>query len=256
MGADPFIYVVGLWSIIFGTFENTYYEASRFTLNNGREFDGTRDQAKLVFYLALSANDFDGTVRITIYDASGRTATKQWYNEPLDRFNLHELLLGENQGWTQQTDFDWRFLSIVEFTVFTSSDEWGQPKHGTYWIDWLHFSYYLFEPGKLTTLSNPSGKAFKLDSQMLSTPDYNRGITPNVNWIVTMEPTNFKEWEDASTNPERTINLQEAETKTITATYSTAPPNGTNGKPASTLPILVGVSAIATIAFIYFMTRK
>lgn len=256
MGPDPFVVQVGLRSIGFGATESTLYEASRFTLNNGREFDGTRDQAKLVFYNLLQTGNFDGTVRITIYDASGRTATKQWYNEPLGIFNLHELLLGANQGWIQETNFDWRYVSIVEFTVFTSSDGWGYPKYGTFWIDWLHFTYYQFEPGKLTTLSNPSGKAFKLDSQMLSTPDYNRGITPNVNWIVTMEPSNFKEWEDASTNPERTINLQEAETKTITATYSGSPPNGNGGGKASMLPILLGIGLVGTVVFIYFMRPK
>lgn len=82
--------------------------------------------------------------------------------------------------------------------------------------------YSKFVRSTLTINSNPQGKTFTIAGVSGITPStYN--LDPNTPYIVSVDPTNFKQWEDGSTDPTRTITLAIGEQKTITAYYGPAP---------------------------------
>lgn len=237
-----------------------YYEQLRFTLNSGREFDGTKDQAQIHAWIALQSGVFDGLFRVWVYDASGRRAYKEWYVPVGQYFNV-TLDLGAGKGWTElDAGFDWRFIGSFDFWASTGVDFWGTHYYGALWVDEVHFSYYELELGKLTILSEPAlGVQFRIEGNYYVTPQYNLGLLPNTNYAVATDPTNFLNWENGDPSPSRTISLAEAESKTIIAYYSTPPPPPDGDHGGVNLAI-VGAGLLlfvgSVIAIRYLTTRR
>jgi len=208
----------------------SWYIEMRFTLFNGREFDGTKQDARLHVYLAAAPGSDHITSHeqwVYLYDAAGNIARRKITTQVgvLEHFTW---MLGPDQGWEDVSgNFDWRFIKAVGFP------RWGflaTGPDGGFYVDELHFSYYELELARLTVLSEPPGKQFRINGEMLTTPMYNLGILPNVDHTVSMDPTDFQHWENGSTNPQRTINLGEGEELTIIAYYEGGGPPPGKGK--------------------------
>lgn len=197
-----------------------------FRLNDGREFNGLGQQAKLHFKLMVAPGSLLAwDMRIRVYDAAGKRAhlviTLQ-----VGVFEDFTLNLGPEAGWIETPGFDWRFIKKISFSGYG----WFEGLEGGLYVDEMYFSYYILELGRLTVLSAPSNKAFKIDGTFYTSPTYNLGLLPSTDYTVMMQPSGFKYWEDMNTNPSRTINLTEAETKTIIAYYEGGEPPPGKGK--------------------------
>lgn len=211
---------------------STPWETLRFSLNNGYEFNGNAQQAKLLFYLQLEGGKFDGNVLITLRDASGRRAYRQFFGQVVGSAVYFELNMGPSGDFTVvDAGFDWSYIKYVDVGAFTATS-WGAHLNGHVWVDEFHFSYYELVLGRLTILSDPPGKQFLLDGQAFVTDgqSHGLGIQPYVDYTVRMDSTDFKAWENGGTSPIRTVNLSEGESLTITAYYVTAPPPPGKGK--------------------------
>ncbi len=232
-----------------------YTEEARFTLNSGREFDGSADQAQLHFWIQLETGKFYPNIDVYILDASGRRARKlAGITVQVGSWVKLDLNLGSGQGWTEDAYFDWRFIKAVQTVASTTSDFWGQHMYGSVFIDEMYFTYYELEYALLTVLSEPSGIQFRYDSSIRTTP-YTIGLPPSVDVTIWTNPTNFVRWEDDSTSPTRVVRLAEAEQKTITAYYSSLPPNGDGEPKQSSMPIFVAIG-IAIIAGTIIIIRR
>ncbi|MBA7489945.1 hypothetical protein ES702_00479 [subsurface metagenome] len=104
----------------------------------------------------------------------------------------------------------------------------------------------------LTIDSTPQGKTFTIAGVSGVTPS-TFGLDPTVPYAVSVDPTNFKEWEDESTDPTRTITLAIGEEKTITAYYEDAapPPNG-DGR----IILILGATALAVAVIGIVLLRR
>jgi len=198
----------------------------RFSLYDGREFDGTKSAATLNFFINLQPSSWDAVFDVYLYDAAGRLASRKNVSVPVDgSFHHFALPLGSGQGWEESSGFDWRFLKAIMFRCLVAYP-WPE---GNIWIDEFHFSYYELVLGRLSVLSQVNGQAingvrFRLDGTYFDTPQYDLGIMPSTDYTLGIDSTNFKQWEDGSPSPIRTINLAEGQNLTVTATYSQAPP--------------------------------
>jgi len=218
----------------------------QFSLYDGREFDGTKSAATLNFFINLQAGRWDAVFDVYLYDAAGRFASRKNISVTVDgSFHHFALPLGSGVGWEETSGFDWRFLKAIMFRCLVAYP-WPE---GNIWIDEFHFSYYELELGKLTILSDPLGKQFRIDSSYYTTPQYGLGLLPYTDYTIGIDSTDFKQWENGDLNPVRTINLAEAQELTITAYYATAPPPG-----KGTLYVTANVTA--TVEVIETGTRK
>lgn len=220
-----------------------------FALFNGKEFDGLKTYAKLHFKLALENEEWeivgdwsDGVV--ILYDFVGKTARRQFSQLVDSNFYDWTFNLGPGMGWDEEAGFNWRLIKAVELWLITTTKAGGRRGEGSIWVDKLHFSYYEVVPAKLTILSVPSGKNFKIDTAFMTTPQ-TLSITPNMTYEVSMEPTNFDHWENGDRSPVRTFTLAEGQEYTATAYYKEVPPP----PPVSlTLPALLGLCGIFIVA--------
>jgi len=240
-----------------GAFDNDF----SFTLYNGREFDGTRDNAELRFRLAEQEGKFKSNVasgNILLYDAAGNVARHAFIPHADNQFRDHVFSIGSGHGWIESANFDWRFIKTIRITVTTETNLLGFHVAGDLWIHNIHFTYYELEPGILNVLSDPSGKNFRWDSQPGVTPRYNLGLLPNTDYEVGIDPTNFKQWEDADPHPIRTVNLNEAEEKTITAYYKGVPPPPPppNGIDWRLIALALGLGALSIVGIVFYVQSE
>ena len=203
-----------------------------FTLNTGKEFDGTKTSAE--FHLKLALQDGSWEVvgdysdgYIILYDIAGKKAQLRVKWGPVDNnFYDWSFPLGPGQGWSESEGFDWTAIKTIE--VWVSSGKISTV--GSVWIDQPYFSYYELVRPTLVIDSVPQGKHFTLDHVEGYTPSQPYGLDPDVDYSVYIDPVDFDHWEDGSTANPRTIRLVEGEEKTITAYYTTAPPPPPPGK--------------------------
>lgn len=190
-----------------------------FRFHDGREFDGTRQNATLHMRVASQGVAFPSPGWIILHDASGRKAWKR-ANWNFDQsYHGYSWLLSSATDWTVDEGFDWRFIKAFQLEI-----------DGNVWVDEPYFSYYELEFGRLTVLSEPPEKQFRINGTFYTTPTYNLGLLPHTDYEVAIQPVDFKQWEDGNIVPTRTINLAEAEEKTIIAYYEGAAPPPGKGK--------------------------
>lgn len=251
---------VGFYCIESHMTSGDFYNDFSFTLHNGREFDGTRDSAELRFRLAEQEGKFKANVEsgnILLYDVAGNSALHTFIPYADGQFRDHVFSLGSGHGWTESGPFDWRFIKTIRIAVTTETDLFGSHVAGDLWIYTIHFTYYELEPGILNVLSAPSGKNFRWDSQLGVTPRYNLGLLPNTDYEVGIDPTDFKQWEDGDPHPIRTVNLNEAEEKTITAYYEEAPPPPPpNGPDWRLIALALGLGALSIVGIVIYVRSK
>jgi len=198
----------------------------KFSLNEGREFDGTKPSAMLNFYINLPTGWYP-LFDVYLYDTAGRVASRKNIGVVADgTFHHFALPLGLGQGWAEASGFDWRFLKAI---MFRGLVDYPWPA-GNVWIDEFHFSYYELVRPTLAIDSVPQGKSYTLDGVSGATPSPPYGLDPGVDYSVYIDPVDFDRWEDGSTANPRTIRLAEGENKVITAYYTTAPPPPPPGK--------------------------
>jgi len=199
----------------------------QFSLNDGKEFDGTKSSAMLNFFIALQSGSWDAVFDVYLYDAAGILASRKNISVAVDGgFHHFALPLGTGQGWAESSGFDWRFLKKIMFRCLVAYP-WPE---GSVWIDEFHFSYYELVRPTLAIDSVPQGKSYTLDGVSGVTPSPPYGLDPGVDYKVYIDPVDFDRWEDGSTANPRTIRLAEGENKVITAYYTTAPPPPPPGK--------------------------
>jgi len=195
----------------------------QFSLNDGKEFDGTKSAATLNFFISLQASCWTTVFDVYLYDAAGRLASRKNISKGTNgSFHRFALPLGIGQGWAESSGFDWRFLKKIMFRCLVAYP-WPE---GNVWIDEFHFSYYELVRPTLAIDSVPQGKSYTLDGVSGATPSPPYGLDPGVDYSVYMDPVYFDHWEDGSTSNPRTIRLAEGENKVITAYYISAPPPG------------------------------
>lgn len=217
----------------------------RFRLHNTREFNATRQQTQIHFY--LEANEGSNFItghesRLRLYDASGRMAEINLITS-VGVWEHFDIALGSDApGWTVESGFDWHYIKEIAFA------RWGY-LNNYLWVDQLYFSYYELIPPLLNINSEPSGYKFSYDSVIRTTPWY-INPSPGVPTEIRMDPTNFVKWEDENTNPVRSITLAEGASKTITAYYSAPPP-----PPQDNNMLLLAGAAIIGIGLLFIMTR-
>lgn len=209
--------------------EAEQFNESWFRLHDGREFNGTLQNAKLNFQLAAEQGRVDGCdicLEIVLEDIAGKRAWMQLRPIVDGAFHYYILNLGEGQGWTVEAGFDWRFIKTIRFLAQMIMTLLPWPHYEIGWVRYmyLHFSYYQLEPATLNVLSDPTGKQFRYDSSYDVTPRYAIGLMPYTDYEVAVEKGDFKEWEDGDPSPIRIINLGEGEEKTIVAYYIFPPP--------------------------------
>lgn len=218
-----------------------YYVASRFKLHDGKEFDATGKDAKLHFLHALQTT-FTGNCSIVLYDRAEKSAYKPFGTTPTQEWELKEFPVGPGTGWDEENGFDWTHVKIIRIDCWQQSGQGGG-----FWVDSPHFTFEAVLP-TLIINSVPTGKNFTIDSLAGVTPAaFNPD--PDVTYTVSIEAEDFKNWENASTDPTRKVTLREGEEKTITAYYEgVAPP------PVDWLPIiLVGSIVAGIIGIVLFM---
>jgi len=197
--------------------QDVYLFRVAFVLHEGKEFDATKfkELPRLKFYTrANEGSDFitGHTFHIRLYDVAGKYAEKKYPGiDDIGKFVEFDLPVGPGSGWTEEEGFDWRFIKTIEFIRSGFTNDY-------FWIDGLHFSYYEVVLAKLTVLSQPPGKEFRLDDLFFNTP-ITLELVPGT-YQIYMEPTNFDAWEDGSKEPLRTIELKEGEERTIIAYYA------------------------------------
>lgn len=250
LSLDPFA-SVGVNSVMVLNKPDYYAVFFRFILNDGREFDGTKNQVQLKFLMALESGRWKGEARVYLYDVAGKYAYMSLTPNVNSLFQQLTINLGAGQGWIEQPNFDWRFLKTIEFHNYAAFN-WlvGMYEQGRVWIDELHFSYYELVLARLSVLSQVNGQAvsgvrFRLNGTYFETPQYNLGIMPSTDYTIGIDSTHFKQWEDGNPSPIRTINLAEGQNLTVTAIYSEAP-----APPPPSLNlglILLGLVAVGTI---------
>jgi hypothetical protein len=226
-----------------------YHGRLYYQLNNGREFNGMLDQAELHFKIALYGPWFDAAIQsVVLYDAAGYWAYLDLRLGPVDGvFHEFDLPLGPTAGWTMQTGFDWRYISRIHI---------NEDSNGTanMYIERLCFSYYQLVLGILNVLAEsaagPIIKQFSVDSGVYVTPAYNLGLMPSVDYTVSIDTVNFREWDDGGTNPQRTVNLNEAQALTIIAYYNTPIPPPPSGYATAAAGVAVFGGLIAA-AYLY-----
>jgi hypothetical protein len=211
-----------------------------FLLHDGKEFNALTESPRLRFYIkANQGSDGWGAghdQHVELYDIAGKKAYREIATK-VGVFEYFDLPLGPGAGWTEDAGFNWRFVKAIAFP------RWGY-LYKYLWIDSLHFAYYEVVAAKLTILSQPSGKNFKIDTVFLTTPQ-TLSVTPNVDYEVSMEPTNFDHWENGDTKPVRTFRLAEGQEYTATAYYKEGPP------PVSwVLPVFLGLCGIFIVGSI------
>jgi hypothetical protein len=187
-----------------------------FLLHDGKEFNALTESPRLQFYIKANAgsNYITGhDQHVELYDIAGKKAYREIATK-VGVFEYFDLPLGPGAGWIEDAGFNWRFVKAIAFP------RWGY-LYKYLWIDALHFAYYEVIPAKLTVLSVPSGKNFKIDTVFLTTPQ-TLSLTPNVDYEVSMEPTNFNHWENDDPRPTRTFRLAEGQEYTATAYYKEA----------------------------------
>lgn len=217
-----------------------------FRLHDGREFDGTRQNATLEMRVASKGVLLPSPGYIIIYDASGRKAWKRPYWNFDQLFHKYIWYLSSASDWIMDEGFDWRFIKSFELTI-----------DGLVWIDEPYFSFYELELARLTILSQINGEIledvrFRINGIYYRTPQYNLGLMPAVDYTIGIDSTNFKQWENGDPSPIRTINLGEAEELTITAFYTEAPPPP---PPPPTLGIaMLSIALVAVIGIIIYQS--
>lgn len=193
-----------------------------FQLNSPLDLTNKTDP-KITIYLklgVLNGSYFTGVCWIDLYDSGGRQAYKQFGTAPGGAFEPKEYDVGLGTGWTEDPGFDWSKISQIRITA----DGWGY-----FWVDRPYFSWFVALP-TLKILSQPTGKHFSLDEAVSGYTPAQYQINPDVPYTVSIDPSDFVEWENGSTNPVRNITLAEGEVKTITAYYEGAPPDGPDGE--------------------------
>jgi len=190
-----------------------YYGGAMFTLASGKEFDATRKNSILHFLHALQKDTgFTGMCVCMLIDVNGVSAQKAFGTTADQTWQAKDLAVGPNTGWTEEVGFDWKHIRIILIDCF-----FANVGVGSFWVDRIYFSYEQV----LATLrieSAPTGKQFEIDGTGGATPSTYQ-ITPNIAYTVSIDSVDFVQWEDESTNPQRSITLTEGETKTIKAYY-------------------------------------
>jgi hypothetical protein len=118
---------------------------------------------------------------------------------------------------------------------------------GEFNIDQLHFYYEYPQPILLTVKSEPSAKQIILDGSIPGTTPVTWGVSLGQH-TVKAEPNGFQKWEDNTTNPERTLNIQSP--TTITAYYL-----GGDGGGQPIWP-LIAVAGGAIVLFLVWQYKK
>ncbi|MBA7493691.1 hypothetical protein ES702_04253 [subsurface metagenome] len=112
--------------------------------------------------------------------------------------------------------------------------------------------YSKFVMSTLKIDSVPQGKTFTIEGVSGVTPS-TYSLDPNTLYTVSVDPTNFKQWEDGSTNPTRIITLATGENKTITAYYDGAPPPPDGDW---RIVLILGVATLAGVVGIVLFRRR
>jgi len=178
-------------------------------------FDLTnKDNAKFAFLHRLGSG-FSGVCTVILYNENYLTrARKEFGTFPSGPFEQKEFNVGSGTGWSEDAGFDWsKIKAIVIHCVGFNG----------FWVDRPYFSWEVLE-GILRIESVPTGK-----TGTITVPDGTYDfITPSeiiravgTMATVSMEPTDFKQWENGSTSPERTVTFVAGLAK-ITAYYETS----------------------------------
>jgi hypothetical protein len=203
-----------------------------------------REYTELRFLHALSAQSgnlapFNGNCGILICDPYWNWMTKVFGTQPNGQYESKVIDL--RKGWYVPYGTPDDFLQTVKYVrivcdlpIVSGKDYGGQ----TSFLDRIFFAKEV-QLGTLRIVSEPAGKNFEIDGTGGITPATFQ-ITPDKNYVVSIDPADFVQWEDHSVNPSRLIHLKEGATKVITAYYKgTTPPPGA----VDWVPLAAGLSA-------------
>lgn len=178
-------------------------------------FDLTNKNNAKIHLLHRLGSGFSGECSIILYNEGYSTsASKKFGTFPNGPFELKEFNVGPRTGWEEWGDFNWSKIKAIVIRCVG---------YNGFWVDRPYFSWEVPE-GILRIESIPTGK-----TGSITLPDGTYDfITPSeitraVGTVasVSMESADFKQWENGSTNPHRTLTFV-AGLATIIAYYETA----------------------------------
>lgn len=233
---DNSVFMKGAASIkIYSQFYN-YYVGAIFTLN---EIINANIYADVTLQFLMACNSgMTGTGRITLFDSTGKSASKTISNSNASIWQQQiariTIGIGGAGDFEAQAGFDWTKIKSVQI----SADQIGSgypPQGGAFWVDELYFTFNV--PDSILLIQSlPMGKSGTVTTSYL--PDLFKPInfiTPSIiDWsgtggvpeglpvTIQMDATNFDHWADAPTNanPTRTLTIP-VNDLTLQAVYAT-----------------------------------
>jgi len=194
-----------------------YYNGLWFILND--VFDGTKPNAKLNFWMAISEGS-SGRCWVALNDKDGRTV-RRYFDQLIGQFQERSFgLAWDEANWEVYPEgFDWANIKEIHFYA---DQEYYSSNH--VWVDQPHFSWEV-PAGSIIVESVPTGKTGTMTYQgstfNITTPASTPELPEGTEVIISMDPVDFKQWENGDTNPTRVEHVI-AGVKTIKAYYSTA----------------------------------
>lgn len=192
---------------------------------------------------------FTGECTILIYDSALNLIKKDFGTLPGGGY--------ESKNWNLRSDFVLvrgesieAVLSNVTRIIFqfwipydtAVNGPWGQISC----IDQIYFSSEV-ALSTINILSSPTGKHYTINGTSGYTPAQYQ-LTPDAQYKIEMDATDFKQWENGDTNPVRYIILDVAEIVTITAYYEGGEPPPPPPPPPIEIPWeVVGIVILSAI---------